>query len=707
MEDVVDNANNISDQEESTGSIPGPLFSGTNLNKRLRSKVWDDFIPTFVDGKIDRAECMHCHHVFRGTHGTGSLLRHQAKCKPRTLKKPRQQEHTSFWPSTKKSTVAKGSDPKQKKLPFWPSSQKAYIGTEDAMPVQKGLALPDTPTNMDEKNREVDHNGSHEELAAPEPKHPALPDISADNNESNQSDMEITIAEQKNIPSDMNQKNQEADQDRSREEFIRIFAMHGHLPRMMEQEGFRKLVAWLNPAVKLPSYCEMMANTQNLFQIEKCKMKEKLATLRSRVCLSAYMWHYDPVLAFLCLRVHYIDDEWEKQEKIIALRSVDSSCNAKELSDIILGVIGQWDLDRKIFCVILDDSFINDSVALNVKANLQEGNPLAANRSLFVVRYASHLLHQIIQVGLDELDKIMERLSKRSRYTKSPIPSAVQYPNYRYAPSSKDWKTAKRICEILEDFHGYMDTMRRWRSPTYLFDTFKELYSRSDLYSQRNDEEFFTVLQKIKDKFKERWKVCFLHFCLPMVMDPESRMESIKCCFQYTSDNHVKDYIRQVQDTMVSLFNEYSNQVEDSNCSTGTGSHTGKGSVVDEDTLMEYYRYCEYRYSQPHVQNAKFNQRPLTEFDQYVQEPHLTTGKPSVLQWWKEHSLTYPTIARMARDMLALPCSSECKVATKIATLAISESVSKQGIEELVCTQDWLTLPGTNTAGEESKDYLK
>lgn len=137
-------------EQESTGSIPSPIFSGTNLNKRLRSKVWDDFIPTFVDGKVARAKCMHCHQVFGGTNGTSSLLRHLSSCIPATQKRPRMQEHTSL-PSTHKGTVSAVSDPKQKKLSFLPSNQKKCAATGDMTPVQKVLALPDTPTNMTKK----------------------------------------------------------------------------------------------------------------------------------------------------------------------------------------------------------------------------------------------------------------------------------------------------------------------------------------------------------------------------------------------------------------------------------------------------------------------------------------------------------------------------------------------------------------------------
>jgi hypothetical protein len=78
----------------------------------------------------------------------------------------------------------------------------------------------------------------------------------------------------------------------------------------------------------------------------------------------------------------------------------------------------------------------------------------------------------------------------------------------------------------------------------------------------------------------------------------------------------------------------------------------------------------------------------MTELGQYLQETCPASGKPSVLQWWKEHSLTYPKIAQMARDILALPCNTACKVATRTTGLAMCESVDKSHIEMLVCTQD-------------------
>ncbi|KAJ1289531.1 hypothetical protein BS78_02G171700 [Paspalum vaginatum] len=688
MEDVVevDGANNdIGEREESTGSIPSPLVSRTRPTKRLRSKVWEDFIPTFIDGRVELAECMHCHRVFSygSTNGTTGLRNHLAKCIPRTKKRPRQQEHTRL-PSPPKGTAIDSSEPKQKKLQILLSSQNKCMGTADEVPVQE-LAFPDTHTDKNAKNQEVVQNGcgSPDILAAPE--------LSIDQ-QKNQSHGGITLPEQY-CPDNSTQKNQKVDQNCSPEELVRILVIHGYLPRMTEQGGFRKAVACLNPIINMPSHSDFIGNIRDLFQQEKSKLKEKLAGLRSGICLSAYMWHYDPQLAFLCLSVHYIDDEWEKQQKIITFSPVDPSCDAKKSSDIILGAIREWNIHDKVFSIMMDDAFIDDSVASNVKASLQKCNKIDATRNLFVVRSATHLLDQVIQVGLDELDRIMEKSAKCPRYAKGSNQLAVQYPNGRYAPSSKDWRTANKICEILKQFHEYIDWMPNFPSATDLFDTVKRVYREADSESQYvRDEAFSEVLEKIKRKFKERWKFCFLHVCMPMVMDPKCSLKGIKF---FVQDNKKYDYMHEVGDTFVNLFKEYSDQVDDPNCTSG--SKARKGTVEDADTLSKYYHDSKHQSKYYHDSKHQSCEPPMTELGQYLQETRPTFDKASVLQWWKEHSLNYPTIARMARDILALPCNTDYKVAKRTAGFAMCELAGESCIEMLVCTQDWLTPAATRS----------
>ncbi|KAJ1289534.1 hypothetical protein BS78_02G171800 [Paspalum vaginatum] len=687
VEDAMGNTkNDIAEQEESSGSIPIPLFLGAKPKKRLTSKVWDEFMPTIIDGKLASAECLHCHRAFncRGSTGTTNLWNHQARCNSGIQKRPKLHEHTSL-PSTKKSTAlaaADVSDPKQKKLPFLLSSYKKDSGTLDATP-DKDLALPDSPINTNRKNHAVDQNESHKEFATREQNNLVLPVISTGKN-----------------------KNQGVDQNISHEELVRILAMDGHATRMVEQDDFGKLVAHLNPIAKPPSHYDLRWKTVNLFKQEKSKLKEKLTALSCQVCLSACMWHYDPLLAFLCLTVHYIDDEWEKQQKIIEFCSKDPSCSAEELTRTILWAIGDWGLDDKIFSIILDDAFIDDSVALNVKTGLQKRNKDAAKCSLFVARYATHLLDEVIKVGLNELDTIMERSTKSSRYKMVPIPSLAHYPNSRYAPSVDNWRKAQKICDMLEDFHMYKESMHKFPRPDNLFGkvwNVKEKVHRNteidrfkthwEVYLRDKEEEGLYLMRwEMEKKFKECWKVSFLHFCMPMVMDPKCRLEDIKSRIQqftvqsaYTVDSDIDDYIGDMHDTLLGLYSEYSNRMQEPDCTSGSKISTG--DFIGRDILHELYLHTEYPYGQ----------RPLTELDHYLQEARIATGESSVLQWWKEESLTYPTIGRMARNILALPSSTDCKAATRTARLVMSVSGNASRVQSLVCIQDWLTAAGTTS----------
>ncbi|EEC84506.1 hypothetical protein OsI_31197 [Oryza sativa Indica Group] len=281
----------------------------------------------------------------------------------------------------------------------------------------------------------------------------------------------------------------------------------------------------------------------------------------------------------------------------LPLRKPELVCG--QLISIILGSIENWGLRDKVFSVVLDDEFVDDSVASNVESHLQKWNSHCANQSLFVVRYGTHLLDQVIQVGLDELDKIVEKSMNCSESTEGLTSSEVKYANYNYAASGKDWSCARRICDTLEDFHRYMDIMPIFPVP-------------------------WTSLRR--------------------------------------------------------LFDEYSGKVEDSNCTKETRNEI---NVSRDDDRLKYYR----RYGYP------ICERPMTELDQYLQEPCLSGGERDVLHWWKEHNLTYPTVARMARDILAMPCRTDCNVAIRTAKFAIFES-RKHHIEKLVCLQDWLTTDG-------------
>jgi hypothetical protein len=84
-----------------------------------------------------------------------------------------------------------------------------------------------------------------------------------------------------------------------------------------------------------------------------------------------------------------------------------------------------------------------------------------------------------------------------------------------------------------------------------------------------------------------------------------------------------------------------------------------------------------------------------TELDKYLGEDREPMDpRFDILQWWKVQQCRYPILAKMARDILAIPVStvaSESAFSTGGRVLdCFRTALTPRMVEALVCTQDWL-----------------
>jgi hypothetical protein len=100
-----------------------------------------------------------------------------------------------------------------------------------------------------------------------------------------------------------------------------------------------------------------------------------------------------------------------------------------------------------------------------------------------------------------------------------------------------------------------------------------------------------------------------------------------------------------------------------------------------------------------------------TELDRYLNEgPISRSNKFDILKWWSANSATYPTLAALARDVLAVPAStvaseSAFSMGGRIVT-DFRSRLSVESVEALVCSQDWYRGSGKLTNSSSSFDVI-
>ncbi|KAI3750895.1 hypothetical protein L2E82_21794 [Cichorium intybus] len=102
----------------------------------------------------------------------------------------------------------------------------------------------------------------------------------------------------------------------------------------------------------------------------------------------------------------------------------------------------------------------------------------------------------------------------------------------------------------------------------------------------------------------------------------------------------------------------------------------------------------------------------MTELDNYLREKLLPKDMElDLLVWWKTNGFKYPTLQRIAKDILAVPIStvaSESAFSTSGRLISPHRSrLHPKTLEALMCAQSWLLNEIRETCSDESEAYCR
>ncbi|KAL9147291.1 hypothetical protein ABFS82_13G164100 [Erythranthe guttata] len=550
------------------------------------------------------------------------------------------------------------------------------------------------------------------------------------------------------------------DKDYARKKLIQMIIIDELPFNMVEGAGFRAFCQSLNAQFLVPSHPTIARGVMSCFLEEKAKLKSILGS-GVRVSLTTDTWTSIQTINYMAITAHFLDDDWNLHKRIISFSQI-ANHSGDTISKALEQCLCDWGVVKVFAIVVDNASantkaldifkerlarskglvfrgtYLHVRCCCHVLNLIVQSGMKVLNESIEGIRLAVKWVKASPQrlekfreyardEGIEGQPMVCLDVCTRWNSTYLMLVHALKFSkvfnmlrlldsgyqdyfkdhNNARCPDFADWESAKEFVSFLKVFYEATLKLSASKTPTAHL-VFKQLLNIQTLLTKETeksaDEALHKVAASMKTKFQFYWgkweKVNYFLY-LAVVLDPRYKLPYLS--FQLKNIGMEIDMVlnleAQVKQMLRDMFKEYGLTMTKNNQSNVNGEavdddpiveESGSNSGDEDDVDMLYH------------QSLKKSQIVALsdEVDRYLHEPYLETKKSKfkILQYWKAESFRFPILAKIAKDIFAMPVSSvasECAFSLGSRVVDPFRSrLTPRTVEALVCTNDWLKGDG-------------
>ncbi|CAN6540769.1 unnamed protein product [Malus baccata var. baccata] len=536
------------------------------------------------------------------------------------------------------------------------------------------------------------------------------------------------------------------DPDRCRHEIVRMIIMHDYPLHMVEHPGFVAFAQNLNPQFNMVSFNTVQGDCVATYLTEKQSVTKFIEGIPGRVCLALDMWSSSQTVGYVFITGHFIDADWKLHRRLLNVVMEPYPDSDSALSHAVAVCLHDWSMENKLFSVTYDQP-LSETALENLRPLLSNKNPLILNGQLLVGHCMARTLNSIAKEVLAAGSDVVKKVRDGVKYVKTSesheekflelksqlqVPSErslsideqtkwnttyqmlvacselkevftcldTSDPDYKQTPSMEDWKQVETICTYLKLIFDAANILTTTTNPTAVT-FFHEVWRiQTDLTKTVASEDPFTssLTKTMQERIEKYWKNCSLALATAVVMDPRFKMKLVEFSFNKIYGEEAPMHIKVVDDGIHELFHEYltlplpltPTYADEGNNNIKIEDSQG-GAILTDNGLTDFDMYIM----------ETTSQQMKSELDQYLDESLLPRVNDfDVLGWWKLNKMKYPTLSKMARDILSIPVStvpSDSVFDTTVKEMdQYRSSLRPETVEALICAKDWMQYGSAN-----------
>lgn len=164
-----------------------------------------------------------------------------------------------------------------------------------------------------------------------------------------------------------------------------------HLFRVVEGVGFKKLMNDAEPKFIIPSRWTVAKDCLKIYQ-DVMKLKKILST--RWVSLTTDTWSSNQNINYMCLKVHWIDDDWNLQKRILNFCQI-ANHKGFTIGKLVNLCLEEWGIER-VFTVTVDNASSNDGAIKFLQMKLR--GPEAIMKCEYMhLRCCAHIINLVVK----------------------------------------------------------------------------------------------------------------------------------------------------------------------------------------------------------------------------------------------------------------------------------------------------------------------
>lgn len=544
-------------------------------------------------------------------------------------------------------------------------------------------------------------------------------------------------------------------QDRCRNDIAKMIIMHDYPLNIVENPAFLNSVKALQPHFTAVPLDIIERECMGLYQRERQTLLNFIGSISGRVNLSIEMCSTDQSVGYAIIMGQFIDDDWKLHRRVLSVVLLPFPDSESALNHAVLSCITDWNLENKLLAVTLDESFANKTVRNNLTHLLSVKNSLILGGMFLIGSCYARVLCNVAQDALGFLHETVKKVRDSVKYVVTvdscqerfnelklqlQVPSAKSLvlddqtrwnstyfmliaacelkevfscldtydPNYQITLTMDEWKQVENLCTFLKPL---LDAATLVTGPTYpsanaFFHEAWKIQLELKHGSTSNDVFISKLAKSMFERFDRYWNDCFLVFSIAVVMDPRFKMKLVEFSFTRIYGEDAYHYIKSVSDGVNEVYVDYYVQMQPAPTFFVNENADSLKNDVSINEEQENFNHCGIVKTEV-PESDIFNEVSICitgithqnikqELDQYLEESVLPRMQEfDVLGWWNLNRKKYPTLSKLASDILCIPVSTVSQDSVFDITMCrkmdrYRSTLRPSTVEALVCAKDWI-----------------